>query len=125
MIKNKNVLDFYNKEDLLRQIKEAYASLKVGVICNEYANDENTACCPLTALYCGATKSPLKLALASYTRNFIGRVYNVDIFSVESFILGFDNRGKDGRLFKVDDVAYQVGQYVREALLPKQLTGET
>ena len=40
----KEIFDFYNKENLLNKIKNAYSSLKVGVLCNEYANDETQLC---------------------------------------------------------------------------------
>lgn len=110
-------MNFYNKETLLKDIKEAFREIKAEAGYGAYYTDDNLKCCPMTALYCYATKLPISQAFSSMILNYLGRKYNVSVGSIEDFTIGFDGR-KPKNKEKFDEEAFNLGVYCRGELNP-------
>lgn len=102
----------YTKEELLNFIKTAYATIKLAPCAGEFVNDDETGCCPITALHClKHFKNRRFWFQAAGALNTVARELDVPHEWVIDFYEGFDYR-----LREKDSEGFKYGKYIRKHL---------
>ncbi len=106
----------YSKEQLLNFIREAYAKTKLKPCSGQFYNDDETECCPITALHCLRYLTDRRSWFqAQGAMNTVARELGVTDQWVRDFYEGFDYR-----LREKDGEAFKFGKYVRRNLLTEK-----